>query len=591
MNCRSVHGSKETTMSEYQEYDLIETLTELGLEYKQRGKELELFKCPFCEQSRTKKSDHFSFRRDTGQFKCIKCEERGNLVIFRRMMGMEPFLHKTYQQLNQKKVKEYKNQPDNFYTRYSEIRGISVETLKKYGVGQFKDGKLGSCRTYQYVDTDGKIVNVKYVNKDKRMRTESNAKKIYYGLQFVDFEKDYLHIVEGEDDVHAMIDMQVDNVVSIPYGAGSYSPEMGKINAKFKTLYLLFDNDSKGQEGAEKFSHKAGVWKCKNVHLPFKDARECLLNGIDLFGIERYKNKSNQFEYSIEDKLRPALSVEERWSRYYSSLNVGGLMFQYNLFDAVIGGLRPGEVMSVVANPGVYKTTLLMNLIIKMASKLTEGFILFFSLEMAVENEFERELGIISGKTRSYFKQNMENRFVTDTIKNAALKELNRIYVSDESFINLGQMIKIIERTEEVVGEKCLMVACDYSDFVDGEKAGKEYEIIKEVAGGFKSRICRGLGVAGIMLYQTNRDNKKPTDEVYARSGKGGTPIEAGSDFQLGLWRNNGIVGRFTKHRRLNDNWNGQPWPYFKLAIPDVKTYKIANIYEIARPNQEESQF
>lgn len=580
-------------MYNYTEFDLYDTLSELHLNSKRvrGGKELQLDKCPFCENSRHKISEHFSFKVDTGQFKCIKCQEQGNLITFRRMMNIDAIKSNVFKLPDQNKVKKYTEQPKTYYEKYSETRGISVDTLKMYGVGKVESPKLGVCRTYQYVDLDGKIVNVKYINRNKEMKVEYQGKKIYYGLQFVDFEKDYLHVVEGEDDVHAMVDMQLDNVVSVPFGVGNYFPEMGIINQKFKKIYIIFDNDenSAGQEGAKKFAHKAGVWKCWNVLLPFKDPRECLQNGIDLFGIEKYKSEANQFEYSPDDKCRPGLNYEERLKRYCASLDSGdGLKFGYDIIDNVTGGLRPGEVMSIVANPGSYKTTLLMNLIIKMASTLKYGFIIFFSLEMAIESEFEREIGIISGKTRSQFKEIRSNEYAYKTLVDESYMELKRIIVSEESFINLNEMKKIIKRTEEVYGEPCVLVACDYSDFVEGEKTTSEYETIKEVANGFKSHLCRSGGMSGIMLYQTNRQSKSAYDEVHARSGKGGTPIEAGSDFQIGLWRNNGIIGRFTKHRRLNDKWDGDQFPYFRLTIPMPKTYQITNIYQIETPEKED---
>ena len=99
------------------------------------------------------------------------------------------------------------------------------------------------------------------------------------------------------------------------------------------------------------------------------------------------------------------------------------------------------------------------------------------------------------------------------------------------------------------------------------------------------------MGICGIMIYQTNRDNKKPTEEVTSRSGKGGTPIEAGSDFMIGLWYNQGVTGRIIKHRRIDDKYDGVPWPYFKCTIPNPKTYQITNMYEIAKPNSENSEF
>ena len=583
------------SMQDYDIFALKDVLQELNLTYKpvRGGREIQLEKCPFCENDRHKSSDHFSFRSDTGQFKCIKCNEQGNLITFKRLMGLDPY-KKGYRKLDQKIVSQYSKQPQEYYDKFSMNRGISQETLKKYGVGMYVDKKLGSCRTYVYVDLDDKIVNVKYINRLKQMKMEYNAKKIYYGLQFINFDLDYLHVVSGEDDVHALVDMQFDNVVSVPHGDGSYNEEIGQINKRFKKIYLLFDNDKSGQEGAERFAHKAGVWKCWNVIMPYKDARECLRNGYDLFDIEKLKECSKQFEYKPSDQLRPGLCLEERLKRYEISLNLGyGIPFNYHFIDNLIGGMLPGELMSVVANPGSYKTSLLMNFIIKVATKLEYGFIMFFSLEMPVENEFERELSIVTGKTRTYFKELLKDEYYgIENFIRSYEGILRRIMVSQESFIKLDDMKEIIKRTEEVHGEPCVMVAVDYSDFVQGTKVSNDYETIKEISNGFRNKVCRDIGVPGVMLYQTNRSVKDAYQEVTARSGKGGTPIEAASDFQIGLWRNQGgYIGKVTKHRRLNDRYSGNLWPYFKLVVPDYKTFMIEDIVEIDKPERFEDEF
>ena len=103
-------------MYNYTEFDLYDTLTELHLNSKKvrGGKELQLDKCPFCENSRPKNSEHFSFRVDTGQFKCVKCQEQGNLITFRRMMGIDATKANVFKLPDQNKVKKYKEQPKTY---------------------------------------------------------------------------------------------------------------------------------------------------------------------------------------------------------------------------------------------------------------------------------------------------------------------------------------------------------------------------------------------------------------------------------------------------------------------------------------------
>jgi 5S rRNA maturation endonuclease (ribonuclease M5) len=580
-------------MNEYNQNDLFDFLQFAGIEYKRGIDECQLLRCPFCETDRTKKSDHFSFRIDTGQYHCIKCEVKGNLITFKRELGYEPFKLKIYTKPDQEAVKKYAEQPESYHQKYQQARGIPAEILKKYGVGMVDIPALGSCRTYQYVDLDGVIVNVKYVNKDKKMQQEKNAKQIYYGLQFVDFTKDFLHIVEGEDDCHALASMGFENVVSVPGGAGYYAEEMGKINAKFKTLYLIFDNDEAGQLGAKKFSNKAGVWKCRNVAIPFKDVRDCLLNGMDIFGIQTCIAKATQFEYDSTATLRPGVSISERLNRYEkdAEINQGGIKFSLPVLDEVMDGMRGGEVLVIISNPGCFKTTTLMNLIYRGVLPNPEISGLFFSLEMPIESEVEREIRMMMQPSEPWMirKHAINKSEHWQKIKrDVCASDANRIYVSDENSLTIEKMMTVVKNTEDCTGRRVGLIGIDYLDFVEAASS-KEYDAVKEVMLSVKKKMARVLNVPVIMLAQTNRENKQSEEEVGARSGKGGTAIESSADFLIGLWRNDDrVIGRFIKHRRTEYKIE---YPYFSMTL-DRKNYLINDITQCEKPaNKKESKF
>jgi 5S rRNA maturation endonuclease (ribonuclease M5) len=581
-------------MDNYNKFDLLDFLAQVAYGYKRRGNELYLDKCPYCETDRKDKSEHFSFNEDTGVFFCVKCQTKGNLITFKRDQGFEPFEFKVYHKPDQVKVSKYKEQPDQYFSLYKEHRGIPEDVLKKYGVGQFKDERLGPCRTYAYVDVEtGDIVNVKYVNANKQMRTESNAKKIYYGLQHVDFKKEYLHVVEGEDDCHALVAMGIDNVVSVPFGASNYSEEMGKINKNFKIIWLLFDNDKAGQEGAQKFAQKAGVWKCKNVLLPFKDSRDCLLNGLDIFDIEKLKILAKPFDYAPEIKVRPGLSIGERLQRFEtdSKKNPFGLKFGFDLIDEITGGLRGGDLFSIIANPGCFKTTSLMNLTKRAIDTTESGIAIFFSLEMQAEAEFERELQIMFNCYRpNDLRQaaNVNNQQWQELKTNISQSPYHRIYVVDETWLTIDDIKKTIELTEEMSDQKCILAGIDYLDFVSTE-AKTKYDAVEMIMTGLKKKIAKSLNIPVIALCQTNRDTREMDSEVGTRSGKGGTAIEATSDFSIGLWRKDDkIIGRFLKHRRFNAVSFGEN-PYFEMDIE--KKFLLINDMRFCKKPEKEREW
>ena len=580
-------------MDNFSKYDLFAFLQKEGLEYKDRGKEIAINRCPFCEQDRQKKSDHFSFNSIEGTYHCVKCSASGNFYTFQRELGYDPLRNKIYHKPNQENAKRYRTQTDDYYSAYERKRGIPVGVLKKYGVGKADMPGLGVCRTYQYID-QGEVVNIKYVNAKKQMRTESSAKRCYYGLQFVDTTKDTLYVTEGEDDCHALVAIGFDNVVSVPYGAGNMSEEMNAVNKKFKKIYLMFDNDRAGQEGAEKFAQKAGPWKCWDVILPFKDVRDCLLNGKDIFDFQQYISLAKQFPYDESARYKPAKSIHERLDAFEIDCrrNVRGLLTGYKLFDDVTGGMRGGELYTIVADPGCYKTTMLMNICKRVVENNTSGITLFFSMEMPIEAAAEREWQIYKSIDRPWIMRegaaaNSEPwQAVRKEIENSAY---SRIWVSDEPGLSLDGIIKVCESTIDRADDQINFIAIDYLDFIVSDKS-KEYEVVKEVMNGLKV-MSRKLFVPVLLLCQTNRQHGSET-EVGARSGKGGTSIESASDYSIGLWSVEDelsidgartIYGRFTKHRRLMQH--GRPFPYFQLKL-NASTYEILDMEESEKPRK-----
>ena len=133
----------EKPVNDYNQSDLFDFLVYAGIQHKQGTKETLLDRCPFCETDRQKKSDHFSFNTETGQYHCIKCEAKGNLVTFKREMGFEPFKLKIYTKPDQQKAQSYAKQPETYRQAYEKARGIPAHVLEAYCVGKADLPNLG----------------------------------------------------------------------------------------------------------------------------------------------------------------------------------------------------------------------------------------------------------------------------------------------------------------------------------------------------------------------------------------------------------------------------------------------------------------
>jgi twinkle protein len=344
--------------------DFQSYISSLGLPYKESNGEYVFGHCPYCEKDGEKENfSHFYFNIEKQCYYCQKCGEKGGLYKFKLDRGdIQPFVkavtRRTPKVFSENKTLVYDN--DKFYAWYEKERGIKKEVLLKYQVGHMKAHGT-AFMVYQYIDEEGKIRNRKYRSIDKtKMWTEKDADRIYYGLQFVDFKEKGLFIVEGEDDCHALIQVGITNVVSVPYGAGNYTPQMDAINSKFEYLFLLFDCDEKGQEGARKFAEKAGLSKCMNCILPYKDARECVLNGIEFFGFQKIVTEAKPFrceeiikasEFSedvVKDILNPDIAL--------------GQPIRSKKFNEILGGIRREELTIITGHTGSGKSNFSYNL-------------------------------------------------------------------------------------------------------------------------------------------------------------------------------------------------------------------------------------
>lgn len=167
---------------------------------------------------------------------------------------------------------------------YAKNRGISEETLRKYGVASderdglvfpYYDifGNLGMTKHWGHVPkTDGK----------KNTWISADAVQSLFGKDVCDPETGLqrLIICEGEWDAMACYEVGLP-AVSIPMGASNtnWITEDYQFLSHYDEIILLFDNDETGKKGAKEAALRLGSERCMIVHLPLKDANDMLKAG------------------------------------------------------------------------------------------------------------------------------------------------------------------------------------------------------------------------------------------------------------------------------------------------------------------------
>ena len=118
----------------------------------------------------------------------------------------------------------------------------------------------------------------------KVIRAEADCEPCLFGWDVIKDELRLVVICEGEIDAMSFYEYGV-QALSVPFGGGGgnkqqwIETEYANLD-RFSEIYLCLDNDEAGKEGAQEIVRRLGAHRCRIVTLPYKDANECLMNGV-----------------------------------------------------------------------------------------------------------------------------------------------------------------------------------------------------------------------------------------------------------------------------------------------------------------------
>lgn len=133
------------------------------------------------------------------------------------------------------------------------------------------------------------LVSTKYLHLERRQGkkqslVEAGCEPVLFGMQVIPESHRFLAITEGEIDAMSLYEYGIP-AVSVPFGGGtgakhSWIDQCWQWLERFSEIFLVMDSDVEGQAAAEDIANRLGLHRCKVVHLPKKDANECLQVGI-----------------------------------------------------------------------------------------------------------------------------------------------------------------------------------------------------------------------------------------------------------------------------------------------------------------------
>ena len=269
----------------------------------------------------------------------------------------------------------------------------------------------------------------------------------------------------------------------------------------------------------------------------------------------------------------------ERYIKQVKTFDKSRFITGFPLLDALIRGVAPGEVLTIIAEPGGFKTAWLQNLLLAGAAR-TGFYHLFFSLEMPDEKVFEREAQIASGMTGRRVEQAYKDcGEEAKAIQAAIYKGGSRgLLVCDRPRLDLDKITRYIEQAGNKFG-KINAVGIDYLGLLAGpgrtlfEKTAHNAPEIKNIA--------KETNLPIIVLCQINREGAKSKYDIEITDAKGGGDIEASADIMLGFYsdEDDNLICKGLKNR------NG-PKGFRLLCDIDRASFKFRGMYPYEKREQ-----
>jgi twinkle protein len=234
-----------------------------------------------------------------------------------------------------------------------------------------------SCDGYMHFafTRNGEIVRWKSrAMSNKKMQTYNyiddklkDTFKMPFFSQFKGSTSDYLIITEGEFDCIALAQLGASNCVSLPSGAGSIESAIRnnyEFLQQFKLIYIATDMDSPGEEAAKKAEKLISPLRYRRLVLPCKDANEWIIKNpeVDMTDLQLLMQNARRID-------NPAITDGTDFSSdYYDPVDLG-VKFGVEKLDAILGGMRKGEVTVLCGDTGSGKTSFALYLMKMLAEK------------------------------------------------------------------------------------------------------------------------------------------------------------------------------------------------------------------------------
>ncbi|MBD2341222.1 replicative DNA helicase [Calothrix sp. FACHB-156] len=227
-------------------------------------------------------------------------------------------------------------------------------------------------------------------------------------------------------------------------------------------------------------------------------------------------------------------SIEEK----SMGISPSGVTTGFYDLDAMLGGFKPGKLITIAGRPAMGKSSFLGNLAFNISEKEKLPTVIF-SLEMSKEEWGDRFLSQDARIDSSYLQQGKISKYQWEPLAQSIgrLSEL-LIYIDDSPVITVNSIRSKVKRIVAQYG-RVGMVGIDYLQLMEGTD-GDSYNLAFQIGKITRQlkQLARECNTAIVMLSQLNRGvesrtSKRPMMSDLRESGR----IEEDSDLVLLLYR------------------------------------------------------
>jgi putative DNA primase/helicase len=221
---------------------------------------------------------------------------------------------------------------------------------------------------------------------------------------------------------------------------------------------------------------------------------------------------------------------------YVKSLEKQRFITGIKEIDHCIRGVAGGEVLTLLARAGCFKTTMLQHLLMRYAQN-SQWSAVFFSLEMPVSSLAERYLqmiGEVSGRAVENAYKEPGKSDMVETLEQVFLEDLKGLYVVPVK-VSLDDVKGYVRLVEAKFQVKVGVLGIDYLGLLD-EPGKNEYEIVSRLARDIKG-LAKELSMPIVLLSQTSRRAGSGEIEISMDMARGSGAVEESADFCLGLFQ------------------------------------------------------